>query len=165
MNRRNISHFLDILAIIHDSAPVILFIPNRLQLYYINSDNEENNFTIEFSSNYDNIELDLNNITKIGEDADKGYGGFQKYYVNINFSEHNENSFIVKLKENKLLNDNNENNENNNNPLETANYILRYYIIDEEQDFKDKFNFIGTKKVENNKLQIHIEIPTPLHDA
>ena len=127
------------------------------QLYYINSDNEENNFTIEFSSNYDNIELDLNNITKIGEDADKGYGGFQKYYVNINFSEHNEHSFIVKLKENKLLNDNNENNENNNNPLETANYILRYYITDEEQDFKDKFNFIGTKKVENNKLQIHIE--------
>ena len=93
----------------------------KSQKYYIQDiyDNDfGNNFIIEFSSNYKNMELIYNeSIIKCMKNKENE-GGFQKYSIYINYSsKKNENFFEVSInnKKNVIFD------------LEQANYILRYY--------------------------------------
>ena len=119
---------------------------NKSQKYYINEYNEQNsnnNYIIEFSSNYKNIELSFNN-SKIKYKYTTSDGIIQKYFVFINYTETNEAFFEV-----KLLNDINYTNDNNDNYLKEAYYILKYYSIMDQQEINKIFD-ISNELIPNN---------------
>ena len=109
---------------------------NQSQRYYINDEQNGhipcNDYIIEFSSNYKDIELLFNNPLK---EYDKIInGGIYKYFLNINFTEKKENYFVVQLK------DATNKNETSDNDLKNAYYILKYYPLTREQGINYIFN-------------------------
>ena len=105
--------------------------------FFQNKDNDlSDNYTIEFSSNYKDIELIFNNNTIKCINNTK-IKGFQKYFITINYSNDPElNYFLVRI-----------NNTKAETTMEKASYIFKYYndnnngqnidnIFDLESEFK-----------------------------
>jgi len=89
-----------------------------IQKYYFEKENITNNqFILEFSSNYKNIELTFNNLTNC--DNTEIIGGFNKYVLSINSNNSNDYYFNLSIKPiNKL---------NLKNDLKEVNIIIKYY--------------------------------------
>ena len=119
---------------------------NQSQKYYIQGDENENNnnFIIEFSSNYKNIELKFNKNFKNWKENEIE-GGVQKYFINISFSDNEtENYFEVKINNLKNKIDDYLN-------LDKANYILKYYTYDNNNLIKFTSDFDFTFEAKNKK--------------
>ena len=120
---------------------------NRMQSqeYYINEFEEENNenleknFTIEFSTNCECIELNFCNGTTEMNTRKKG-GGTEKYFINIKSKYKNINCIRVQTKSKYEYSD---------KSLEKANYILRYYET-VNKEFELELNLQGVIKNEGN---------------
>jgi WD40 repeat protein len=120
---------------------------NRMQSqeYYINEFEEENNenleknFTIEFSTNCECIELNFCNGTTEMNTRKKG-GGTEKYFINIKSKNKNINCIRVQTKSKYEYSD---------KSLEKANYILRYFETNNEE-FDFELNLQGVIKNEGN---------------
>ena len=125
---------------------------NQKQKYYFkpidfDDDDGTNNLIIEFSSNYEYIDIIFNNNTILCKDIKKE-GGITKYYINISpsDSENNENYFEV-----VLLNITNRT-ENKEEYLKTADYTIRCNINNNTQEDKYIFDLFHTfeRTVDNN---------------
>ena len=122
---------------------------NQTQKYYIKNDideNDNNDFIIEFSSNYKNIELIFNDsIMKCYKKIIKE--GIQKFYLTISFSSKiKENFFTVQL------NNINKKNNDNNEYLKKVNYIFKFYHNSEDKPISDLFEFSPNFIRENKEL-------------
>ena len=107
---------------------------NKSQEYYIKEIDEENNenvskdYTIEFSSNCECIELTFCEDIKEYKDKRKIIGGIQKFFINITYNNKNQNCIRVQT---------NPNYEYSHKSLKKANYIIRYSETDKEEfDFE-----------------------------
>jgi hypothetical protein len=98
----------------------------KIQKYFIKRNDEYNSskYIIEFSSNYENLELIFSNI--INETMELK-GGIQKYYVNLNDTDQStERYFQIVIK--------NSTDKDDKKDLQKANYVLKYYNIENEQE-------------------------------
>ena len=157
----------DILAISKDdsqySLPINEYISGSFNLinnevqsqkYYINDakKDKDNYFIIEFSSNYENIEIDFINNT----DSNKIFlnktniGRIYKYKIKIEYNEAIDNYFLVKLKEHQTIKG------DNKKYLQNANYILRYFYEDDIEEIYNFFKFNAIKEFTNNSFIIRI---------
>ena len=105
---------------------------NIYQKYYFEKENIINNeFILEFSSNYENIELTFNNITT--NSTPKIIGGFKQYALSINSANSNDYYFYVTIKPaNKLDLD---------KALKEVNIIIKYY----NKEYKINTDYICSK--------------------
>ena len=115
---------------------------SQSQKYYFNFINDtqisDENFIIEFSSNYKNINLTFgNNITKYNYSINDEI--IQKYLIKFNYNEDSENYFIVQL-------NNNDSNSTTGDNMENANYILKFYPQYYEENIKNIFNLTHNNK-------------------
>ena len=126
---------------------------SQSQKYYINDDEynkliPNQNYIIEFSSNYENIEITFNN-SKIEEYKNTTkYGGIQQYFIFVDSTEINDNFFVVWLK-----NDINYINDKNDNYLNEAHYILNYYRLIDKQIINNLLNFSHNLIPNNNNSE------------
>ena len=99
---------------------------SQIQKYYIKRNDEYNSskYIIEFSTNYENLELIFTNI--INETMELK-GGIQKYYVNLNGTDSStERYFEIVIK--------NTTDKDDKKDLQKANYVLKFYNIENEQE-------------------------------
>ena len=123
------------------------------QKYYINEEKREskNCFTIEFSSNYENIGLDFTNSNiELNNNNRESNEGFYKYNVCINYAKGSENFIIVRLEGNNHISG------DNKKYLKNVNYILRYYYKSNIEEVDHIFKFNAIKEFKNNSLTITI---------
>ena len=102
------------------------------QKYYIQShdNNLSDNYTIEFSSNYENIDLIFNNNITICHNKPIIIKGTKKYFITINYSTNiSLNYFTVRVNNTKY-----KSNGNNDESLKKATYIIKYYNNDDNND-------------------------------
>jgi len=112
---------------------------NITQKYFFEKENITNNkFLLEFSSNYKNIELIFNDLTKII--TSKEIGGFKQYVLSINSNNSKDYYFGIIIKPANQL--------NSKASLKEVNIMIRYY--NEEQkintDYICDFNITHDKK-------------------
>ena len=134
------------------------------QKYFFEKDNIANNeFILEFSSNYKNIKLTFNNL--IEKSAPIITGGFKRYLLSINSVNSDDSSFNIEISpSNNLLSE---------NTLTEVNIVIKYYNkekktnIDEisDKNFKlEKINSLKKYCAYNYNLIINnnnkINIPT-----
>jgi hypothetical protein len=135
---------------------------NISQKYFFEKENINNNeFLLEFSSNYENIELIFNDLTK--KNTPKIIGGFKQYTLSINSNNSSDYYFSVLIKATNQL--------NSEKCLKEANIIIKYFneaqkintdyicdkkfevnIINEEGEYSD-FNLIIKNNYESSNSQ------------
>ena len=137
---------------------------NQNQKYYIKELDKSDKYIIEFSTNYENLELIFHNISVTKKEIN---GGIQKYHIKQNNTDFNsENYFEIKIK--------NDANKINKKELQKANYVLKYVkydretneskiinkIIDVTFDFEEKNNILKVinKNEEYENLTDNYEI-------
>ena len=116
------------------------------QKYFFQNNDKDlsDNYTIEFSSNYKDIELIFNNDTIKCNNIVK-IKGFQKYYITINYSNDSElNSFLVQI-----------NNTNTKTSLKKASYIFKYYNDNNGQNIDNIFDLKSELNQVNNPNNIN----------
>ena len=145
-----ISISIEIIAISKESKNYILpinqFIMGSLNLfnninYIIKNDNDidDDEMIIEFSTNYEDIKLIFNDSMKTYKQEVNSTTGIQKYRIKNNFHSFN---LIVKAPQ----------------KLSDGNYILRYYFINESQEFTYKFDKFSYKKSSKIINKEHMDI-------
>ena len=94
---------------------------NQKQRYYINDaqNSSSNDFIIELSSNYENIDISFSNDIGRNYNGTFKNGGIRKYLVNINKTNKENNYFDIIV--------NNTHNNLGNGYCKSANYLIRYY--------------------------------------
>ena len=115
---------------------------NIIQKYFFEKENITNNeFLLEFSSNYENIELIFNNLTK--NNIIKIIGGFKQYALSISSNNSNDYYFSVAIKRINQL--------NSEKSLKEVNIIIKYFNKDQKinTDFICDKNF--TLNITNDK--------------
>ena len=111
---------------------------NIIQKYYFEKENIINNeFLLEFSSNYENIEIIFNNITK--QKTPNIFGGFKQYSLSISSDNAKDYYFTVVIKTANQL--------NSKYSLKEVNIIIKYY----NEDQKINTDYIWDKKFELNE--------------
>ena len=141
-----------------DSIPINKYISGSFNLlinkeiqsqrYYIQND-EINSYILDFSSNYENVELICNDKVMTCKKKGKQEGGVVKYYINMTYSNKmTENYFTIQI--------NNTNKEINYNAeyLQTAYYTLKYYNSSNDFDIKQLIDISFTFNKENNEIKI-----------
>ena len=95
-----------------------------IQKYFFEKENIiSDKFVLEFSSNYENIELKFNNFTNF---STKTIGGFKQYILSINSNSPNDYYFYVEIKST--------NEQNLENYLKEVNIIIKYYNEEKNVD-------------------------------
>ena len=122
---------------------------NITQKYFFEKEKITNNkFLLEFSSNYKNIELIFNELTK--NNISKEIGGFKRYVLSINSNNSIDYYFSLLIKPTNQL--------NSKKPLEEVNIMIKYY--NEEQkintDYIWDLNITDDKK-KNPDLKLIIK--------
>ena len=104
---------------------------NISQNYFFEKDNITNNtFILEFSSNYENIELNFSNIIK--SDSPKIIGGFKQYNLSIISENSNDYFFnVVIMPTNDLKLENN---------LKEVNIMIKYYNKEKKINLDNIYN-------------------------
>ena len=102
---------------------------NIIQTYFFEKEkiNNNNKFILEFSSNYENIELEFNN--KITNNTPIIIGGFKKYVLSIDSNNSNDFYFNIIIKP--------INQTNSEKSLKEVNIIIKYY--NEEKEIKTDY--------------------------
>ena len=114
---------------------------NIIQKYFFEKENLNNNkFILEFSSNYENIEFEFNNLTK--NSNSRIIGGFKQYTLSINSDKSSEFYFKIKIKKTNKL--------NIEKTLKEVNIIIKYY----NKEQKMKTDYIWNKNFKLEKINI-----------
>ena len=142
---KNDSNYLSIPFNKYISGKFSLKKENQTQKYYFNFLNDtqisDENIIIEFSSNYKNISLTFGNkITNQMKSSNDEI--IQKYLVNFNNNEDSENYFLVQLNNSDI-------NNTEGNFMENANYILKFYPQNYEEDINNIFNLEHKEKYDS----------------
>ena len=102
-----------------------------IQKYFFEKEKIINNeFILEFSSNYNNIELIFNSL--IEKKTHKIVGGFSQYTLSINSDNSNDYSFNILIKSKSMLNL-----ENN---LKEVNIMIKYYNKEKKINLDNIYN-------------------------
>ena len=114
---------------------------NIIQKYFFEKEKISNQFILEFSSNYDSIELIFNDLTNYS--TPEIIGGFKKYYLSIESNNSNDYYFNVVIKPtNKLSID---------KTLLKVNVIIKYYNI---KDTEINFDYICNQNFNLERISI-----------
>ena len=124
---------------------------NINQKYYFEKENITNNeFILEFSSNYENIDLTFKNLI---EKNKKIIGGFKQYILSINSSNSDDYYFNIEIKQTNKL--------NLERPLKEVNIIIKYYNKEKEinADYICSKNFtLNTTNIQENHSDYNLII-------
>ena len=113
---------------------------NIIQKYFFEKQKISNQvFILEFSSNYDNIELIFNDLTNYS--TPEIIGGFKKYNLSIESDNSNDYYFNVVIKPANEL--------NINNNLKEVNIIIKYY---NSKDNKINIDYICNKTFNSERI-------------
>ena len=112
------------------------------QKYFFDKENIPNNkLILEFSSNYEKIDLEFNNLTNNG--SPKIAGGFKQYVISINSNNSNDFYFKIVIKPNSQL--------NSENALKEVNIIIKYYT--EEKKINAEYFYNKNLKLKANNTE------------
>jgi len=115
---------------------------NIIQKYFFEKEKISNKeFILEFSSNYDSIELIFNDLTNYS--TPEIIGGFKKYYLSIESNNSNDYYFNVVIKPTNKL--------SVVKTLLEVNVIIKYYNI---KDTEINFDYIGNQNFNLERISI-----------